>query len=524
VARESSAAQERQRQSRRQRQVRADDRGRFQFTDLEPGEYWLTARAQGSADQSTGPIQIFPRAETQLDEPIELRPPAHLELVLTPPVDPQGEPWRLLLLRDPLPGRSTPPGEAFTGQASPDGSWFQEALPAGAYTLRLRSRTADWGLHSLQIEAGQSLHFIDIDAIAVEGRLRWPGEPRPVALWFVEVGSQRRTRMDLEDEVFTGFLPHEGSWQVVLFDPAARRRHVLNPVEVHAEGEGGVARIDIDVPAGRLRGKVVDPAGKPVAGATVEAGSRRGDLAANVVQTDEDGHFQFDFLPAISLVVSAQTSDLGMAAETVELEQDLSPLDLILTLKRLRQIEARVFAGAGAVPGTAVPGAAVLLWPQGPLAPRGRIPTAVTDAEGQIQVEVPEDLTNLAALVFPPGYAARITALPPAASQIPLPVDRIGGTLRLELPPPDPGGGGPPRLTATLVHGGAQVPLSSLLRWAMERGRWEPAVGHVQLPSMEVGEYTVCQSGPARDLSPTPISRCRSGHLGPGGDLLLSLR
>jgi len=508
------------RRERMGRKLAVDSRGHFQGTDLPPGEYLVVARAPGFAESVRGPLRLYTAAETVLERSIDLRPPAHLEVVLAPPVEPTGEPWRVELRPIPEPGRS--PRALFRGTAGVAGLWSQEDIPEGRYTLTVRSRTAEWLSREVRVEGAAPPLSVEVPLVPVRGALHWSGDPLEVALWFVEVGSQKRARMDLEEGTFDGFLPYEGLWQVVLFEGATQRRFVLPPVEVRASAATGVATVEIEIPDGEIRGRVLDPDGEPLAGVGVTAKPWGTMAAESSTRSDAQGRFVFALLEAGAYLVTADHGDYAMATHQLDLQAGLDAGDVELRFERLRDWTARVTAG-----GAPVPGSWLSLWPTVPGAFAGRVPEGTTDVRGEVALQVPDRATAFTALVFPPGYAVRIARLPGDAPSAEFPLETTGGTLTLRFPSPVSEGVRSGALPS-LIHQGAVVPLSTLARWAAERGIWRPQQGEVSIPMLEAGEYTLCPAGdpPARQRTaagaPVEDTGCRTGFVPPAGELVLS--
>jgi hypothetical protein len=67
--------------------VRVRKDGFFQFSAVPPGTYSLEVRQKGFAPGTVSPIEVSPRSETSLREPVTLRRPFQIELAISPPID-----------------------------------------------------------------------------------------------------------------------------------------------------------------------------------------------------------------------------------------------------------------------------------------------------------------------------------------------------------------------------------------------------------------------------------------------------
>lgn len=497
-----------------QRTAQLDERGHFQLTELAPGEYRVVARATGYVDGDSGPVEIFAGVESVLDQPVTLHPPARLEVALHPPVDPYGEPWRLLLLSAKEPHHEP---DSYRGVAGEDGTWTLENVAEGPYRLSVRSSSAEWLVEDVDVRTDAPAVEIEVPLVPVVGTVHWHGEPRDVALWFVEVGTQKRSRFELVDEDFSGYLPYEGPWQVVLFDRTTRQRHVLEPVDVQISKASGVARVDLEVPDGEIHGQVVDPEGKPVSGVEVEAQLSGLRVASSTTRTGPDGHFSFSLLSPGAYLLAASHPDYTMASAQVQLQESLLPPEVVLRLRRMQPLRITVSAS-----GLPVPGSWVLLVPVASGSVMGELPNGSTNAQGYVDLAIPDNTVSLNALIFPPGFAAKVLHIDPSRKQFQADVSGSGGSLTLELPVQEQGLSY--RGEFLILHDGAFAALSDFRSWSRARGTWNPAEGRVTIPMLEVGEYTVCPPGPPPADSEAAGSRCQTGFVPPAGELVLSLR
>lgn len=505
---------------RLQRTVTANEWGHFQFTDLVPGEYFVTVRAPGFAESLVGPVSVFAPNESILEESILLRPPASFEVVVHPALAPSGDPWRLWLRPTPVPGRDLT--ARYGGQVGLDGSWKVSDIPEGSYYLTVFSANTEWVTEDVEVQAGAALHEIVVPVVTVEGKLNWSGEPRPLALWFVELGTQKRTRFEQDEDEFQGYLPYEGTWQVLLFDPHSRRRYFLEPVEVETSPSSGIAHVDIDVPDGSIRGRVIDGNGQGIPNIEVELGVWQQSRLPSTTRTGAHGDFQFELLAAQSYLVSVDIEEFALAAQRVHLQKGLEPPPVILQLEEETPLTLRISADGLPLPGTLIH---IVPSDTGPK----RASSGITGVAGEVELKVPTKARSLVALIFPPGYALRWISMAASSSRVEVPVERAGGTLTIRWSPQPELQVGARAVPPVLIRDGTAMPLGLFQGWARDRGVWNPEQGHISIPMLETGHYTVCAPANSEDL-PVAVdvasgteSGCQSGFVLPSSELILAL-
>lgn len=481
------------------------EEGFFQASGVRPGAYRIVASRAGYAEARVGPIDVYEARESELLEPVVLRPPSSLAVRIEPATDPYGRPWELVLQREDDPsGRSEGRSE---GQ--PDGSWEVEELEPGPYRLLVLDADGNrWVHHQVEVEPGRTTVELAVPLIALQGTLRRGGEPVASGLWFGGSRGSRRVRFETdEDGEFVGFLPRPGRWRVSLDPPEGSRLHEVDlpPVEVDPD-EDGVARVKIEIPDTRLEGEVVDSEGRGVAGAFVRvvyAFLDRLDGGTTQAVTDEAGEFVLEGLPAGVVLVEAREGSRSSSGRSVSVEEGspTGPLRLVLAEERL--LTGTVISDFGPVPG-----ARVLASPKG--GGPGNAHRVTTGADGRFEFAVGADAAAVDLVVLPPGFAARMVQVPLAVAHEPLKirVDRLGGGLRLVLPDSP--------LAALLTHGGASVHSGALGEWGSLRRRAEAS--ELVLGRMEPGDYALCFG--VSGLGGDP---CVRGTLQPGGELVLEL-
>jgi hypothetical protein len=307
-------------------ETHSNERGFFQFVGVAPGSYVLRMAAPGYAPVRRAPIVVRDGLESELIEPLMLARPVSFEVVVRPPVDPYGRPWRLQL-RSKDSGED-PAGTSLTGTASPEGRWARSGLAPGGYSLMVMGDfDSRWASQEAEIQRGQPPVDVEIPLVEIEGRVALGGEPLAATLWFGGRSGATRIRFDADVKGrFEGVLPRQGSWRVSL--ESATLKLSLKPVEVKVAAGQRRARIEIAVPDTRVAGEVVDEAGRKVSRAVVTAY----DEGATHIESDESGEFEFRGLSpgTTGLEAEKNQSTSGVTEVVIAEKRESPPIRLVL--------------------------------------------------------------------------------------------------------------------------------------------------------------------------------------------------
>lgn len=504
-----------------------NDRGFFQLRDVAPGGWALTATVDGLAPARLQPVEVLEGLETRLPHPLALEPPAVLDLAIHPPVGPYDIPWRLRLAREISRGVLR---DVESAQLGPDGRWRVVGLSSGRYRLAVESgSTPRWGSYEIEVEPGMAPVTLEIPLVEVEGVLRGLAEPQRAEVWFGGLDGARRVGFFVdEDGRFDGVLPGEGEWPVTVLPRRGAEPRSVAPVEVRRAPGQRVAHVELELPRSRLAGRVVDDEGDEVAGARVKAHSVGSPHGREGAISDERGGFAFEGLAAGRYWVLAESGSAVSDATLADVAEDREPSELRLVVREQTEVEGLVVSARDPVPG-----AAVVMTPDLRSDPGTHGVAAVhrltTDLVGRFRAAVPPWTIRVGLLVLPPGFAARILSLPVEAGRtMEIAVEPLGGTLVLDLSglPALATRSGGERLFPMLAHGGAEVFLDQLRRWADLHGTAQPDAGTWVLPMMEPGGYALCvtlprSTEPGRERDAQAL--CADGQLAPGGELALAL-
>ncbi|MFN7963949.1 MAG: carboxypeptidase-like regulatory domain-containing protein [Thermoanaerobaculia bacterium] len=371
---------------------------------------------------------------------------------------------------------------------------------------------------------------IAIEQLWVEGQIRLGQEPLAAELVFgTRAGSESVRLWSDEEGRFEGVLPRSGRWTVAV---SARSPQVATHVQVEVEeaSAGGSRRLDILLPATEVRGRVLDPEGRPVAGALVQVLDATGP-ASNAVRSGEDGSYELRGIAPATIQLQAGASVRGKAMESLPRSLDVAE-DRRLTGIDLQLMEREIVQGKVLSSRGPVAGARVSLYPaQGsPGSAQATGADVVTAADGSFATGLPAGSRELEVMVMPPGFALTIRRVVRAPGQpLILAVEELGGTLTLLGSPQEARADG---LGALLTLWKDGIPLGEpvLRPWAMlNGGGWDAP--SLRLPAMPPGHYQVCWlSGEelARQvlrgylLTPDP-AQCPAGDLAQGGELVLEI-
>ena len=492
------------------RETHPNDRGFFVFEDLPPGVYSVTATAPDLAPAGVLAVEVREGLEAEIREPLTLDRPVAFEVVLDPPLDPYGQPWRLEL----SPRDSTLGGAArwHKGVAASDGRWIEKGVAAGRYRLKvLGEGETRWAEEEVEARDGQPPLFLSVPVVEVRGTVDRGGEPLAATLWFGGRNGRRRIRFDSDDKGrFEGALSSEGKWPVEMVYPDdATVRVALAPVEVKRPPGKRFASLALHVPNTLVRGEVVDEAGNPLPEAQVSV--HQGVEVHSAATSDGAGKFTLRGLPPGPFSVEAVRGERTSGWVNAAVADDGESPRLRLVARRQVEYRGHVVSARGPVAG-----AQILAFPQlDEVAPFAvaTVAEAVTDPEGAFALRLPSGARSLNLLAFPPGFAFRMMRLPADPERpLAISVNANGGNLLL----PSQGG--------LLAHGGTFVPTELIKLWLSPEDQDGRAL---RVPNVEAGDYTFCwaeavaASDALRRGATPPAEHCATGTVQPFADLNL---
>lgn len=484
-------------------EAQPNDHGFFQLKGVSPGHYGLRVEHPDFAPTEVAPIVVRSGLETEITDPLILRPLATLTVQVVPPLDPFERPWRLQVNRE-----STSGSGSFRGVTDQTGSWRQRGLPPGRWHIRVLSdQEGNWADQPVEIDGKDHIAMVEVDTIAIEGLALQGKEPFRGTLWFGGVRGSRRVRFDPDQNgEFVGLLPGEGEWEVHVEDSGAGLdRLVLEPVTVRRRPGRSTARVEIRVPDTSLEGRVVDESGQGAAATLNLFVGRR----PNFARTQSDGRFRIRGLPVGMVLVQAETEERNSETRQVSLEEERSMSEVTLILRSRKVIQGIVRSARGPLPG-----AEIFLWPALDQAGMGAMVRAVSGPEGSFEISISGASRMVDVLASAPGHGISLSRRPvPSEGPLVLDLEATSGELDLTLAPGE--NGSLPQ--GLLVHRGAFVPAAFLSRW----GTLDTASGRLILPAVETGDWALCKHlAEVRDTT-SRSSACAQGGLFPGSRLAL---
>ena len=498
-----------------------NERGFFQVDGVPPGAYVVEV-SQAPFAPATATVRVIAGEVTEVaNPPLVLDLPKMLEVFLSPPVDPDGEPWSVRLAQL---DRSTMAMKSFaTELADEAGAWTKPGLAKGDYLLKVGPKSGDtWLTQELEIDDDPEPLYLDLKVVKVVGTVRWGKNPLPATLTFGgRFGSSKITAKADEEGRFELNLPKPGDWPVWISSDVPPVARELEKVRIEPKPGKEMAEVNLVLPDTELRGRVVDESDKVVPKAIVSVKSS--DTSEPLVQdwADEKGRFALVGLPAGKLLVSADGGEERYSdLVPVQVTEGSKAGEVKLVVRAQVRITGTLVSAAGPVPGARIKAA-----PAG--VPYFGVRSVSSDAQGRFELSLTPSAREMFIAVAAPGFAFRMLRLPvPADRQLTLGVEQSVGTLILETDTPhlNPESDGP---VVYLFHQGSVEGLPLLDAWALSSGivPENPAVSTV--PAMEPGGYRACWVLPAEraglDFGVVPQGRCAEGFLSPNGELRLKL-
>lgn len=502
--------------------VRKD--GFFQFVGVAPGNYSLEASQPGFAVARISPVQVSPRTETFVRQPVTLKRPLQMELAIAPALDWLGHPWKVLVFRDAYASSGFDADAIFNGASNEQGLVAIRGQAPGRFRVSVAdSLNNQLFSQELEITGPEDAHHtIDLNLLTIRGTVELGKEPLAATLWFGGRYGSTAIKMESDrDGKFHGILPRAGWWRIEISatDPKFETR-AKTKVEADSLAR---ARVDISLPATRVYGKVVDERGMPAPSSTVGLSTDDNSMESS---SDDTGTFEFRGLsPGMAYAAASRSSAQGDSTSDrlsllIRDGEDVGPLEL--RLHKNKKISGTVQSARGPVPGA---GIYVL-----PLLPTVMFGDSVrADLDGGFTAQVPAATVTADVIVSAPGFALKAFPASVGEAAQSLTVGEGGGNLEL-LFPEKPKDAEKDEVSLWIFQDGLPLPPNVLYQWARGQGYTIAAQGKkLVFPALASGEYRVCLAAQAL-LVPwqasgfaAPLAKCVSGELPTGGTLKLDL-
>lgn len=407
--------------------TRPNDRGFFQFEAVPPGKYVVFAAAPGlSPAQST--VIIVEGAEAVLKSPLILSKSETLEVLLTPPKDPSGQPWHVLLYAQ----RADHVEIAGDSDAALDGSWRMAGLTSGeSFLVNVKtSNGALWFVdsESFTLQSPPEKRLVELGVERVQGLVTLGKQPLTATLTFGAVhGLESTVVKSNESGIFEGTLPRLGAWKVLVDSNAPPVRRIVDALVARSTSESG-NNVEIHLPSDALEGEILDKEGNALAKALLTAARR---LSTEVIQKRvEGGTFRLEGLADGEYEVRAEAARMNSEKYVVTVSQhEVDPAFLRIIVRPHRAVRGRITSPSG---NGAMGGAVQGLSPGG--VPGILAAPTSADADGRFTEYVSEALPEVCLVVFAPGFATRVIRLSVLDEEQQIPVDQNGGTLIIDQP------------------------------------------------------------------------------------------
>jgi hypothetical protein len=495
-----------------------DTRGFFQIVGVRPGTPDLVIDCPPLA-KVTRTLTVLPDAETRL--PRLLVP---LEVIVIPPLDPRGRPWKVDVFR--FQERTE---LAVLEPASEQGRWFRHRVAAVPHEVNVASDADVYWLHqvveakelagplTLRVPMRRVAGTVVAGTEPVRGRLTFADEASMLA---GRVPVERMPRITVEsrdDGSFESVLPAPAlteaeGWNIEVHATRPPVNHTLERVQPAELRPDGVAWFELALPAASVRGTVVSAGGRPEPRVGVRAESLASRWEYHDTTTDEGGIFQFVALPAGGYRVSVEGSSEPQDVEVLEGVAH----ELHFVNKPMRRFRGRILGH-----GRPLAAAWVHVW----RAPGVQQASYITGSDGLFEVDVPGDAAELGVTVRAAGYAFKMARVPyPGPDVVPITVEEGTGSLLLALPPEPPDES---RGLAVLAHNQSLEAIENVKAWATANRGGEDG-DRVVVPGVEPGDYTLCRipprESPALWNGRFPREYCsRTERLDAGGTVTLTL-
>ena len=470
-----------------------DNRTVDQRIAVPSGESTLWVSARGYLREAFE-VVVAPGGATDLGV-LTLGRPARLEVLIDPELDPFGEPWRINIFS------KDQEGWLVTDEPATAGSWRHRRIGPGEYLLKIQDDRGDpWYSENLELAKDDVSLRVTIEATRVEGSVRSGSQTISQATlrFGGRYGSVAATLgTDIHGE-FSGLVPTDALGSIfVLVEESNIERNISKP-SYEWMGDHH-ARLDIELGQCVVKGVVLSEEGLPAEGAKVTVRSSGHEKITKFA--DAGGRFSFNALSCTRTVLEG--TDETRSSPPYELEfGSQRAVDVTLVLEEEDELVCSVLLGGEPARG----GGAVVGVPM-PYGAGFGVFEAQLDATGTFRASV-GDSVPLLSLLLRTTAGIHLRGLDP----------RVPDRCWIDLMPASGGvevRGAPEVLAnggAALRRDGAEVNLFSVAHFAegqIVRSQDDGAGAiTVSVPSLEVGEYSICWS--------QPNGSCQSFHVAAG--------
>jgi hypothetical protein len=464
----------------------------FQFTAVPAGSYVLVASKDGYAPAETHVVLSEPR-NVELSS-LVLERLLSFTVTISPPADPSGAPWHVMLQHRAEGSRYL--RRVAASEADVTGRWDAKHIAPGTYIVSVVDASNNtFHAEELNISEGRSDAFVSVSLVNVVGSLSRSGKGVRAQLRF---NGRDRTNVVLnsgDDGNFTGALPRDGKWWVDISRSGSTSVKRLGPIDVRRD-ETGSAKVDLRLSEGSLHGIVVDEDGKPADGAVFLQRSGKRLLETEIAS--DTGRFSFDDLETGSATIEARSSKGETGPVQVEVTKT-GDNDVKLVVLERATISGWVTTD------TAYPITGAYIRAIGSTFNDRR--QVSTGPAGEFTLKVPRGTSAVTIVVLPYEGPVFLRRLAVSSSRQRIVAPRLGGKLLLR------GGEGWPFLV------GQDNDPVSILELTYPRGLGPPKelTDDGVVIELEPGAYSVC-------APPSAGGRCVPANIRAGESTMLDLR
>lgn len=266
-----------------------------------------------------------------------------LQVIVTPPADPWGEPWKVALQQQDG-ATAISPRMLQKTPVDPSGGWTSDPFPPAAYQAEISDHLGNvWHLGTYELSALSGPTSIYLDAVAVEGTVELDSEAWQGSLLF---GGQDAVSIATPTDPkgrYSVILPRQGLWALTAeFSDGSYLD--LDDVEVFSPGSGP-AILDLALPAFKLEGDVyLQEKTLPQVTVLMRDPARPSVRLAGTL-SDDDGHFVLRGRKSMDVVVTAVHPDSKADWVPARLEADAPTLRL--DLSPFGKVRGRVLSNFG---------------------------------------------------------------------------------------------------------------------------------------------------------------------------------
>jgi hypothetical protein len=473
--------------------TKSNARGFFQFAGVEPGTYGIRVAAKGFSPKHALGVVVREREETLVND-LSLPELARLRVNITPPTRSPTEQWHVTLSRQvPMTPYSRAAGKAFADEA---GAAEFAGLESGAYLVRVYDTTGTtYAQETQQIDGDPPPLNIRLSLVPIRGRVKAGTTGLKARMEFQSVDKPVVRFQSDENGEFEGLLPQAGRWYVSVVLPSRQDLNLRQAVDVKRRDTEEYARVDVELPAGRVEGRVVDESGNGVSTGVRLTREGRG-FPESAMLSDAEGRFAFIGLQSGNGTLNAGDGELLSGPVPVSVSEE--PSSVTITLRKSRKLNGWITTPAG----YPVIGAAVRYWPEGD----GMGGQKTTNPSGTFDLTVAATSRWIDFFVAGAGIPVmlRRVAIPESNEPIHLVTAPIAGRLLVPIrktAPPFP----------VISHDGVKTTLDGIL-WPGHilgmRPQGETSEGFVF--DVDPGRYSVCLENNCKVVDVAPSAQMKA--------------